>query len=209
MGFLWFGKKKEDKLKDEIASSFDSVRDDIDKISVWIGHLNTHRGKHEDQFKQLFEEILKIKADVDDIKGFISFFETSKYGKVFKQRQTAVYKQTAVEGVQTGVQTSVFNNFLKNLSASERTIVWIVLNSELKLSCDDISVLLGKSKATVRGQLNSIKSKSADLILEQLENNGKKRYYIAPKIKESLIRQMKNRARIKRKNSEEIEENTI
>ena len=213
MGFLWFGKNKEDKFKDEIASSFDSVREDIDKISGWIGHLNTHRGKHDERFKQLFEEILKIKADVDDIKNFISFFETSKYGKVFKQQRAPVYKQTAVGGVQTrvqtGVQTSVFNNFLKNLSASERTIVWIILNSELKLSCDDISALLGKNKATVRGQLNSIKSKSDDLVMEQIENNGKKRYYIDPKIKESLIRQMKNRARIKGKKSEEIEENEL
>jgi len=209
MGFLWFGKNKEEKLKEEIAGSFDAVRDDIDKISGWIGHLNTHHSKHDDKLKQLFEEIIKIKADIDDIKNFISFFETSKSARVFKQQSTPVYKQTPVVGVQTpvqtGVQTSIFNSFLKNLSASERTIVWIVLNSELKLSCDDMAVLLGKSKATVRGQLNSIKSKSDGLVLEHLENNGKKRYYIDPKIKESLIRQMKNRARIKGKKIEEIE----
>ena len=209
MGFLWFGKNKEEKLKEEIAGSFDAVRDDIDKISGWIGHLNTHHSKHDDKLKQLFEEIIKIKADIDDIKNFISFFETSKSARVFKHPSTPVYKQTPVVGVQTpvqtGVQTSIFNSFLKNLSASERTIVWIVLNSELKLSCDDMAVLLGKSKATVRGQLNSIKSKSDGLVLEHLENNGKKRYYINPKIKESLIRQMKNRARIKGKKIEEIE----
>jgi predicted transcriptional regulator len=209
MGFLWFGKNKEEKLKEEITSSFDAVREDIDKISGWIGHLNTRHISHDDKFKQLFEEILKIKADVDDIKNFISFFETSSYSRVFKHQPTGVYKQTGVEGVQTRVQTAVqtpfFNTFLKNLSASERTIVWVILNSELKLSCDDVAALLGKSRATIRGQLNSIKSKSNGLVLEQIEINGKKRYYIDPSVKESLIKQLKNKSRT-RKVRKEISE---
>lgn len=84
------------------------------------------------------------------------------------------------------------------------------MNSELKLSCDDIAALLGKDRATVRGQLNSIKRKNESLILEHVEKNGKKRYYVDPRIKEGLLKQLKNK--VKKKKSEAFfvqEENSL
>ena len=229
MGFLWFGKKKDESFKEEIKDSFAEVKTDVDKISAWINHLHTQDKKHNTKVEELYDEILKIKEDIDGIKSFISYFDSSLSRGVFKHPRTAVYKQTPVVGVQTrvqtGVQTPIFNgnfddsennyqgrfvsgrgnygsygSFLKNMSASERTIVWIVLNSELKLSCDDIAALLGKDRTTIRGQLNSIKRKNESLIMEHIEKNGKKRYYVDPLIKEGLLKQLKNR--VKKRKSE-------
>ncbi|MCX6741748.1 MAG: hypothetical protein NTX24_01055 [Candidatus Pacearchaeota archaeon] len=202
MSFLWFGKRREEVLNREIKSSFENIKGDISKIGSWIDHLHTHDGKHDEKISELYDEILKIKEDIDGIKNFISFFDNQISNRVFKQTSTAVDKQTAVEGVQTRVQTPVqtpiFNAFLKNLSASEKTIVWVVLNSEMKLSCEDISALLGKDKATVRGQLNSIKRKSDTLIMEQIELNGKKRYYVDPRIKDMIVKQLRAKTRAKK-----------
>lgn len=199
MSFLWFGKKRDDVLKEEIRGSFDNIKEDINKIGSWIDHLHTRDSKHDEKISELYDEILQIKEDIDGIKNFVCFFDdkvsSKNLNRLFKQQQTAVDKQTAVGGVQTAVQTPVqtpfFNAFLKNLSISEKAIVWVVLNSEMKLSCEDISALLGKDKATIRGQLNSIKRKNNDLILEQIELNGKKRYYVDPKVKDILVRQLK------------------
>ncbi|MEM4703200.1 MAG: hypothetical protein QXP53_01820 [Candidatus Pacearchaeota archaeon] len=206
MGFLWFGRKREAAIKEELKISFDAVKQDINKIGSWISHLHARDTHHDKKLEQISEEILKIKEDIDDIKSFISFFDSKLTSKVFKHPQTGVYKQPAVErvqtGVQTGVQTPFFNHFLKNLSVSERTIVWVILNSEMKLSCDDIAALLGKDKSTVRGQINSIKRKQEGLILEQFEKNGKKRYYIEEKVRELLLKDLRTRAGIKKRKSE-------
>jgi predicted transcriptional regulator len=223
MGFLWFGKKKDESFKDEIKDSFAEVKADVDKISAWINHLHTQDKKHNTRVEELYDEILKIKEDIDGIKSFISYFDSSLSRGVFKHPRTAVYKQTAVLGVQTPIFNANFKNlqsmqngeygsesdfasnygsFLRGMSQTERTIVWIVLNSELKLSCDDIAALLGKERATVRGQLNSIKRKNENLILEHVEKNGKKRYYIDPRVKEGLLKQLK--AKVKKRKSESL-----
>jgi predicted transcriptional regulator len=112
-------------------------------------------------------------------------------------------KQTAVQGVQTAVQTPVqtveLSNFLNNLSVTERALIWVLLNSDMKLSYDDLSAMLGKDKATIRGQINSIKQKSESLIQEQIGKNNKKRYYISEKIKQTLLKSRKVRVKNKKK----------
>jgi predicted transcriptional regulator len=72
----------------------------------------------------------------------------------------------------------------------ERAIVWVLLNTDEKLSCEDISVLTNKDKSTIRGQLNSIKNKS-EILEEAMEKNGKKRYFIPEKMKELLLSKIK------------------
>ncbi|MEM2462945.1 MAG: hypothetical protein QXI41_01360 [Candidatus Pacearchaeota archaeon] len=201
MGFLWFGKKR-DELK-EIRESFENIKQDMMHISGWIKHLNAKNKHLEASFEHLSEEILKIKEDIDDIKSGLLMLKTIDKRRVFKHQQTGVYKQTGVQGVQTrvqtGVQTPLFDEILKNLTSSERVIVWILLNSDLKLSCEDLAALLGKQKNTIRGQINSIKQKSESLLEEVLEKNGKKRYYINEKVREILMRSLKKKAKQKRK----------
>ena len=94
--------------------------------------------------------------------------------------------------VQTAVQTPNLDQF----SVTERAIIWILLNSEMKLSYDDISSILGKERSTIRGQINAIKSKSEGLIEEIIEKNGKKRVFIPEKMREKLLK--KTKVRVKR-----------
>lgn len=206
MGFLWFGRKKKEQDDEKIARSFESVKQDISKISVWIKHLNSKDKSHEDKIEGIYNEILEIRQDIDDIKRFVSFFDTRLASKVFRAKSTAVDKHTAVEGVQTPVYTAVQTAFLRGLTISERVILWILLNSEQKLSCEDIAVLLAKDKSTIRSQINSIKQKNESWMSEFIEKNGKKRYYIEDKMKELLLKKIKAESRAEKGRKRKVEE---
>ena len=196
MGFnFWPFKKKDDSiyddLKQDVKQAFGSVKHDINKAAEWISHLHTKNLHHETKFDAVDARLSTIESDLEEIKNFISFFSTRMNRQTFKQLskqgQTPVYKQTAVGAVQTGVQTAVQTGFLGNLSVMERAIVWVMLNTDMKLSCDDIASILNKERSTVRGQINSIKQKSEGLIEEASESNGKKRFFIDEKVREMLL----------------------
>jgi hypothetical protein len=197
MGFLFFGRKKEEPSS-EIKESFNTVKQDIHHISGWIKHLNEKNKHHDERFEHLMEEIMKIKEDIDGIKNQVFMFKHSSNPPIFKHQQTSTPKQTPVQSVQTGVQTGVqtpfFDEIVSGLSQTERLIVWILLNSEVRLSCEDIATLLGKQKNTVRGQINSIKQKCGNVISESLEGS-KKRYYLADEVRENMIKNLKNRSK--------------
>src|SRR3989338_11304163 len=131
---------------------------------------------------------------------------------LFRKREKNEDVERIERSVQTAVQSTFFDNFLDNLSITERAIVWVLLNSELKLSYDDLAAMLGKERATVRGQLNAIKQKSGSLIAEQIEANNKKRFYIPERIKAVMLKKAKVRLRRESKrgkietDTEEIEE---
>jgi predicted transcriptional regulator len=102
-----------------------------------------------------------------------------------------VDKQAAGVYVQTPVQTAVQTGILETLTVMERAIVWALLNSEMKLSYEDLSVMLGKNKSTIRGQINAIKQKSEGLIEESSEANGKKRVFIPEEMKQIILKKEK------------------
>ena len=108
-------------------------------------------------------------------------------------------KKTGVEvvqkAVQTAVQTGDFYEILKSLTGNEKVIVYTLLNSDMKLSYEDIALMLGKEKATIRGQINSIKQKYDGLIKEVIEKNGKKRVFIPDEFKEKLAKYAKVRVK--------------
>lgn len=200
MGFLWFGRRKEEdhhKLKEDVRASFESVKQDVKKVGIWIHHLNDQDKKQDKQLDELFDKISEIQADINDIKSFVSFFDTRISKQVFKHRQTAVGKQTRVEHVQTPVQTVVQTAFLKHLSVMERAIVWTLANSpeNMKLSYQDVATILGKDTSTIRGQINNIKQKSEDLINESLDKQGKKRYWIDDDVKEMIFSEVRNKTK--------------
>jgi predicted transcriptional regulator len=200
MGFLWFGKKRDDdrveKLSDNIKSSFDAVKDDFKKAADWISHLHSKDNEQSKKISDFDGRLSSIENEINEIKTFISFFSTRMSKQVFKHEQTVVDKQTVVEGVQTPVQTAIQTAFLGNLSVMERAIVWIFLNTDMKLGYEDVAAILNKDKSTIRGQLNSIKNKS-DILEEVMEKNGKKRYFIPEKVREMFL--SKIRAEKKRK----------
>ena len=187
-----FSKKGElNGLRDEVKKSFSAVKQDFGRVSEWISHLNSRDKHHLDSVEELKQRIEVMEGEFSDIKNFMTFFSTRMSKQLFKQQQTGVDKQTAVEGVQTPVQTGVQTAFLNNLSVMERAIVWTLLNTEMKLSCEDIASVLGKERSTIRGQLNTIKQKNEGLIGEILEKNGRKRYYIPEEVREVVFSDMK------------------
>ena len=190
-----------DDLKDEVKQAFSAVKNDINKAAEWITHLHKRHEHHETRFEVMDVRLSTIEKDLEEIKNFISFFSTrmnkGMFKQLSKQEQTAVYKQTGVEGVQTPVQTAVQSAFLGNLTVMERAIVWVLLNAQddMKLSCEDIAAVLNKERSTVRGQLNSIKQKSENLVEEAADKNGKKRYFIGEKVKEMVLSNISEKKR--------------
>jgi len=203
--FGWlFGKKKEvEKLKNEVSGSFSAVKQDIDKIGEWIKHLHKQDSSHSDNLSSLKQEIKSIREEVSELrselKNAVSLNEPELFKQLFNAQTRVLNKQTAVEAVQTPVQTPVQTGDLSNFSVMERAILYVLLNSDMKLSYDDLAAMMGKSRATVRGQINTIKQKSEGLVLEQIEKNGKKRVYIPDEVRDKLLKNVKVRVKSNKK----------
>jgi len=196
MVWWFFTNKGEFKdLKGEVKQAFSAVKQDLKQASEWITHLNTRDQQHEKSIEDLYDKMSSMEEEISEMKHFISFFSTKMSKQLFKQRTSGVHKQTAVQGVQTAVQTAVQSQFLHNLSVMERAIVWTLLNTDMRLSCEDIATILNKERSTIRGQINSIKQKSEGLIEEVTEGNGKKRFYIPEDVRETVFTKMKGERR--------------
>ncbi len=196
--FEWlFGRKKDVEIvKDEVKNSFSSVKKDINNLSEWIKYLDQQYSKLKFDISDLRKDLSSINEDVEGLKNTLSFIDERLFKQLFKTSKQVFNKQTAVYAVQTGVQTPVQTGVYGNLSSfsiTERAIILVLLNTDLKLSYDDLAAMMGKSRATIRGQINSIKQKSESLVEEVIERNGKKRVFIPDKIKEKLLKSVKVR----------------
>lgn len=191
---MWYPfrhKKNIEELKSDVQESFSHVKKDFNKVGEWISHLDEKHASHEGDLSILKDQLLNIQNDLLEIKDFISFFGPQVSGDPSKQTQTISTKQAPRGIVQTVVQTDVQTDVLSNLTVMERGIVWALLNSEMRLSYEDLAALLGKNKSTIRGQINIIKQKNEGLIMESRELSGKKRLYIPDEIKNSIIKSVK------------------
>lgn len=188
----FFGHKRRiEKLRVDVQDSFEHVKKDFNKVGEWIKHLDDKHVLHKNEITKIKEQLFDIQNDIIEIKDFISFFGSALSKDSSKHNQTSVIKQTNPTTVQTVVQTDVQTDILSNLSVMERGIVWALLNSDMKLSYEDIAALLGKNKSTIRGQINAIKQKNNGLIKESREFTGKKRLYISDDIKANIMKSMK------------------
>lgn len=192
--FNFFKKKVEKEefevFKQGVQTGFNSAKQDISDVSKWIKHLDSNDNNLKEEISELYEELATIKEELENIKNMISIVGNKE---VFKQRQTVFNKQTGVDGVLNSVQTGVQTVFLDKLSTTERAIIFVLLNSDMKLSYEDLAAMLGKRKATIRGQINSIKQKSEGLIEETISENNKKRVFIPEKIRGILLKTQKIR----------------
>jgi len=210
--FEWLFGKREKNIEQKTQEGFNPVKKDIDTIGKWIKHLDS-------KDKQLFDMVNELKSDIstinEELGGLREGIELATGNAEHKQlfEKTAVEdKQTAVGGVQKAVQTAVqtanFYEILRNLTTNERALVFTLMNNDMKLSYEDLALLLGKERSTVRGQINSIKQKNEGLIEEISEKNGKKRVFVPEEIKEKLSKYAKVRVsnskkvRVKKENSE-------
>lgn len=186
-------KKEEfDEHKKAVQTALNNAKQDVLNLSKWIEHLDNKDSGLKGDIEDVYEELSSVKNELEELKNLVSL---SVNRGLLKQPQTAVGKQTAVYAVQTAVQTAVQADFLDRLSISERALVMILLNSDLKLSYEDLAAMMGKDSTTVRGQLNSIKQKCEGLIEEQIEKNNKKRLYIPERIREKLLKKVKVRSK--------------
>jgi len=201
MWSLFKHKKRVDDLKGEVQDSFSHVKKDFNKVGEWIRHLDDKHTVHNDDILNIKDQLLTIQEDLVEIKDFISFFGPQISKDASKQTQTGMYKQTMPSPVQTVVQTAVQTDVLDNLSVMERGIVWALLNSEMRLSYEDLAALLGKNKSTIRGQINSIKQKNEGLILEHREISGKKRLYIPEEVRSKIVKSVKIKVKSEKNDS--------
>ncbi|MBU0907269.1 MAG: hypothetical protein KKD18_03320 [Nanoarchaeota archaeon] len=195
--FWWSSKKQIKELEEKTEKSFSAVKKDMESVSKWIKHLDSND-------KQLFDLVYSLKQDLATLntemgvlrEGLQMAVEEEENRQVFK-RLPVFDKQASVEDVQKVVQTAVQTDnvygILKGLSGNERLVVFTLLNSDMKLSYEDLALLLGKERSTVRGQINSIKQKTEGLIHELVENNGKKRVFIPEETKSKMQKYAKTR----------------
>lgn len=194
-GWLFGGKKELEKLRHMMKSSFGSVKKDINSLSQWIKHLNNQDSRQETVLAELKDRIASIESELENVKNVISLFDNKVNKRLFRTTKQVSDKQTAVGGVQTPIQTAVQTADFTNFSVTERAIIYILLNTDMKLGYDDLAAMLGKDRSTVRGHINRIKQKSEDLIEEVIEANGKKRLFIADEAKNRLLKKVKVRVK--------------
>jgi len=188
---LFGHKKRIEKLRTEVQDSFDHVKKDFNKVGEWIKHLDDKHTSHEGEISEIKEQLLNIHEDLIELKDFVSFFGPQLSNGLSKQPSQSVVKQSVPSDVQTLVQTGVQTDILDNLTVMERAIVWALLNADMRLSYEDLAALLGKDKSTIRGQINTVKQKNANIIMEIREANGKKRLYIPDEIRNVIIKSVK------------------
>ncbi len=168
-------------------------------MGVWIKHLNSEKDLHKKEIEDIKKLLSTINEELEGLKNVISIMNDLKSNRVFKTPKHPFEKQTGVYAVQTGVQTGVQTPNLDQFSVTERAVIWILLNSDMKLSYDDVASILGKERSTIRGHLNRIKQKSRGLVEEIIEENGKKRVFIPEKTKELLLKRAKVRVKTNKK----------
>lgn len=194
--FWFFGGKKEiEKVKEDTKSGFEAVKKDITAVSGWIKHLDSERTLNKKEIDDIKDNLSSIEKEIEGLKNVISMMNELKIGRAFKTSKQVFNKQQGVYAVQTGVETGVETPKLNQFSVTERAIIWILLNTDMKLSYDDLASMLGKERSTIRGQINRIKQKNESIIEEIMEQNGKKRVFIPENIKEKMLKKTKVRVR--------------
>jgi phage regulator Rha-like protein len=193
--FEWlFGNKKDiESVKEETKKSFELVKKDVANVSGWIKHLDSEKKLQNKEIEDIKEILSSVQEELDGLKNVVSIMGNLKSGRNFTQLSKLSNKQTAVQVAQTAVQTAVQTPNLDVFSITERAILWVLLNSDMKLSYEDIAAMLGKERSTIRSQINGIKQKSDGLIEELIEKNGKKRVFIPENMKEILLKKVKVR----------------
>ncbi len=199
--FGFFTRKKEvEKIKEDTKNSFESVKKDITAVSGWIKHLDSEKEIQKKDIIELKEDLSTIKEELEGLKNILSMMNELKTNSLFKTPNKVFNKQTAVYPVQTAVQTAVQTPNLSQFSITERAILLVLLNSDMKLSYDDLATMLQKERSTIRGQINTIKQKSESILEESIERNGKKRVFIPEEMKEKLLKKQKVRVKNKSNN---------
>lgn len=179
--------KKFSHLHDSLNDSFIKIKEDMGGVGEWIKHLDETKNSHSELLGD-FDSRLKIVEEF-----MLNLIEQKPEDEVSKQlskqtQTTVCPKQTDRVSKQEEIDVQInLEKELIRLTAMERTIVWSLLNTDMVLSYEDLSRILGKDESTVRGQINNIKKKIPKLLDEKSESNGKKRFYINDQKKREIL----------------------
>lgn len=179
---FWLFKKRKiehkvNKLHKSVSDSFFHIKEDMRHIGNWISHFNYKHDRHEDEIEKLKIRLGELEDHIVDLKNLN-----------IKQQEVQFKKQTVLEGLDD-IYSEKGADFFKNLTVMERAILWILLNTDLKMRYDDLCVVLGKNKSTIRGQINNIRNKT-ELVKEINENDGTKRFFIEEKMKNEILKKI-------------------
>lgn len=200
---FWIFKKRDDVdsridvVEDAVKESFKHIKKDISSLSGWVKHFKDQHFDHHmhimnahDKVDEVHERINELESTIKELSKQLEDVQTPVQ---IKQEQTVVRPNTRLDMFKqpskqekTAVQTDKFS---KGLTPMERAIVSILLNTDMKLTYDDLSIALGRDKSTIRGQMNNIKQKRENLIVEVLEPTGRKRFYIEEKTKGKVFKE--------------------
>jgi len=196
LGFFTKKAEKEDvdQLKNAVQTGFTKVKQDLNSYSQWIKHLDGNHTSLNNEISGLKDELATVSEELENIKNMLAIVGK---GSFYQQSPTVFNKQAASVDVLNSVQSTVQTVFLDNLTTNERAIVFVLMNSDLKLSYEDLAAMLGKRKSTIRGQVNSIKQKSEGLIEEIVGENNKKRVFVPEQTRDLLLKSNKVRNKAK------------
>jgi len=197
----WLFRKKRDddvnekfvNLHESLHNSFSNIKRDMGGINRWLDHFKNKHENHDKKFDLLNQRINNIEEVIDGIQTAV------QTGGLSKQVQTDNCPNICLSMSKQDEEDLPISKKLKKLTLMERAVVWALLNTDLKLSYEDLRVALGKDKSTLRGQINNIKSKSEGLIEEYPENDGTKRFCISEKIKREILKEVKKKETIQTK----------
>jgi len=202
-GWLFNGKHK--KLEEKTQKGFHSVKKDIEGVGKWIKHLDRQDKQLFDQLNELKWELSTVREEIVGLREGVGLVVDHDKNKQLSKKLPVWDEQTGVgavqEAVQEAVQTGSFHGILKGFSANERLLLFTLINAGegMKLSYEDLALLLGKERSTVRGQINAIKQKREGLIQEISEKNGKKRVFVPEEVRKKLVKYAKVRVKSSKK----------
>ena len=200
---FWIFKKKDgensriDIVEDAVKESFNHIKKDISSLSGWVKHFKDQHFDHHVNIQNTHDKVDEAHRRINELESTLyelaDKLEAVQTPVQIKQEQTVVRPNTRLDmskqpskQAKTTVQTDKFS---KGLTPMERAIVSVLLNTDMKLTYDDLSIAIGRDKSTIRGQMNNIKQKRENLIYEVLEPTGRKRFYIDEKTKGKVFKE--------------------
>src|SRR3989338_189718 len=175
MGFLFFGKKRDDAELEEmhkrVSESFSRVKKDIDKIGGWISHLDHHKKTHDSRIEELERRIIAVEHHL---------------------RGSATIERSSIQSFnrdQSRSNQSFMNvqSLSDKITPKEKRVILCLLEAQMPLEYSEIAKKLEVSVITTRRHINDIK-KSGFKIEEKMNTLTKRKvFYIDQRTKKALL----------------------